>query len=217
MSVDEPEDAFPEHQWNPGSTIAEGQHADMIFGDQEDPFQLALRISIEESAAGVKVAARPMFRQAGEGATWSYFRPKAAAETLTQLQSQMTLLDTQMEQARRRLRRNKAGLQQATDAYNRQASALQSQIAGLQKINSLCQEMHNKAQLHFRVFSKVGEDEVDLLKTAESSQPEQPPGESSALPDDDPNGVGAPLPETRDVVEPAEEKPGEGAQLDNAG
>jgi hypothetical protein len=163
LSLAAQDEAFPAHTLQPAEPVLVGEEVDVIFGEATDPYRLALRVSlVENGAGGMRIESRPMLQAIDAGQKWDYFRPKAVLQTLAQLKQQESLIDAQLQQLSQRFRRNAVQLQQATELYNRQAAGLQTRILSLEQMHTLCEELNASGTLHYRVFAKLGEREVDL-------------------------------------------------------
>jgi hypothetical protein len=88
----------------------------------------------------------------------------------------------QLVQLQERYGRNPLQLQQAMELYNRQATEIQNRVLALEKIHVLCEELNKTGALNYRLFTKVGEREVDLV---DSSLGITVPVSEPAEPDDD--------------------------------
>jgi len=207
VSVDDLSEEFGEHAWDPADAIEVGKTTHLRFGSEADPFQLALRITAEQAGPNqVRIETRPMFRE-GNSRKWDYFRPEKAAQTLAALEQQQAAMDAQYQQIQRRFRNNEAARQQAAALHNRRSAALLESIAALQRIDERCQALQDKAQLHFRLYARTGDEEIDLARTTKSettSAPDEasadaPAQDESTEPSEDPN-VGPPVSEPSEPV-----------------
>jgi hypothetical protein len=167
FAVDRQDKEFPPHLLQPSEPVEVDGQIDIVFGEATDPYRLAMRVAVVENSTGtLRIEARPMIHTAGKGEKWDYFRPKSVLQTLAQLKQQEALIDAQLTQMQERSRRNSLQLQQATELYNRQAAELQTGILTIEKLHALCEELNEQGKLHYRVFAKFGDREVELLDSS---------------------------------------------------
>ena len=192
VSIEDLGEEFGEYTWEPSNAIEVGDTSMLRFGSEEDAFQLALQVSVEEAGPNrLRIETRPMFRQ-GASKRWDFFRPKETAQALVALQQQQITLDARMQAIQRQFRRDPAARDQATAIHNQQSALLLENIATLERMSDRCLELQDKGQLHFRVYAESAAGQIDLVRTKTESLATD--GDENKEPDGpgDPN-IGAPI------------------------
>ena len=144
VSIEDLGEEFGEYTWEPSNAIEVGDTSMLRFGSEEDAFQLALQVSVEEAGPNrLRIETRPMFRQ-GASKRWDFFRPKETAQALVALQQQQITLDARMQAIQRQFRRDPAARDQATAIHNQQSALLLENIATLERMSGRCLELQDK-------------------------------------------------------------------------
>ena len=155
------EGPFPKHEFKPGDTVAVGGKTDIALQGQNLP-DFKLRVALEAKGRVTSVVVSAFYTLPGQQE--SVFRAKEAAALMNQALAQQQ----QMQSVVGRLPGNQK------KAVEQQIQALETGIGQLRSLGEVCQAMHKTGKIHFRVFSVVDDQEIDLFvtRTAAAGEPE---------------------------------------------
>ncbi len=148
--------------------------------DDQDNRLLTERVSFRITSSGlIEFKTIPMTFQ---GQRRVALDVNQAAAEVRRLQVQKQAMDAAFVALQKQLKKQPQQIAAATAQYDQQSQALSAQLDQLKALSDLCEQVHNKEEIHYRVFTTVGDTEMDILRTeatdaaSAAEQPVDPAG-----------------------------------------